>query len=181
MLRDTLAEPALKNAPSGGPRSPSGDANAAGGPFPPGARHFPLTIAQTPIALDAIALPDAPVANTADIARIRGHIDAGVFAPAVRRVVAETDAIRVSLSYLDGALRQEFVALDDYVLEQRDLSQDEQPERSAETWIEEHFWVPRPWNSFPLFHFALVKISDDHFVFLQIFHHVLADAIGRFA
>ena len=181
MLRDTVAEPALKNAPSDGPRSPSGDANAAGGPFPPGAKHFPLTIAQTPIALDAIALPDAPVANTADIARIRGHIDTEAFAAAVRRVVGETDAIRVSLSYLDGALRQEFVALDDYVLEQQDLSQDEQPEHSAEIWIEEHFWAPRPWNSFPLFHFALVKISDDHFVFLQKFHHVLADAIGRFA
>ncbi len=73
-----------------------------------------------------------------------------------------------------------FPNLDDYVLEQQDLSADEQPEHSAEAWIEQLFRTPRPWNSFPLFHFALVKISDHHFVFVQKFHHVLADAIGRF-
>jgi len=150
------------------------------GPFPPGTTHFPLTIAQFPLARDAMAFPDSPVANTGDVAHIRGSIDTGLFAEAVRRIVAETPAMRVSLSHIDGSLRQEFPPLDEYMLEQRDLSQDEDPERSAEKWVEKLFFLPRPWNSFPLFHFALLKVSDDHFVFLEKFHHVLADATGRF-
>jgi len=47
-------------------------------------------------------------------------------------------------------------------------------------WIEDHFRTPRSWNSFPLFHFALLKLGGGHFVFVQKFHHVLSDAIGRF-
>jgi len=174
MLRDTTFARGLDNAPSRAPELLNGAAPSCG------TRHFPLTIAQTPIALDAVAVADSPVANTGDVAHIRGRIDTGLFAAAVRQVVAETQAIRVSLSYLNGALVQEFPDLDDYTLEQQDLSANAQPELAAKTWIEEHFWTPRPWNSFPLFHFALLKISDDHFVLLQKFHHVLADAIGRF-
>jgi len=148
--------------------------------FPPEATHFPLTIAQTPIAVDAMALPNVPVANTGDIAHIRGQIDTKAFAEAVRRLVAETPTIRASLSYLHGVLRQEFPALDNYRLEQKDLSAEERPEESADRWIEDHFRTPRSWNSFPLFHFALLKLGGGHFVFVQKFHHVLSDAIGRF-
>ena len=100
--------------------------------FPPEATHFPLTIAQTPIAVDAMALPNVPVANTGDIAHIRGQIDTKAFAEAVRRLVAETPTIRASLSYLHGVLRQEFPALDNYRLEQKDLSAEERPEESAD-------------------------------------------------
>jgi enterobactin synthetase component F len=164
MHRDIASEPGLRNASSCAP------AHA----------YFPLTIAQTPIVLDALALPDSPVANTGDITHIRGHIDTNLFAQAVRRVVAETEAIRVSLSHRDGMLRQSFLALDDYDLERRDFSIQARPERAAEEWIDENFWTARPWNSFPLFHFALLKIGDDHFVFAEKFHHVLADATGRF-
>ena len=173
----------LQTAPDSGlegARAPKQRDNDPGQTFAPGATRFPLTIAQTPIALDAMALPNSPVANTGDISHIRGRIDTKLFAEAVRRVVAETPALRVSLSYLNGSLYQEFPALDDYALEQRDLSADAQPERSPEAWIERHFWTPRPWNSFPLFHFALLKLSDDHFMFVEKFHHVLVDATGRF-
>lgn len=181
MLRDTAFESVLASAPARAPHPPLEDANAPGShAFPPGTKRFALTIAQTPIALDAMALPNSPAANTADIAHIRGRIDTGLFAEAVRQVVAQTPSMRVSLSHLNGALRQEFLDLNDYVIEQHDLSATEQPLRSAETWIEDHFWTARPWNSFPLFHFALLKVSGDHFVFLQKFHHVLADATGRF-
>src|SRR4051812_24185826 len=111
--------------------------NTDSGNIPPDRTLFPLTIAQTPIALDAMALSNSPAANTGDIARIRGPIDTKLFAEAVRRVVAETAAIRVSLHHRDGSLHQEFPKLDDYVLEQRDLSADQQPERAAEKWIEQ--------------------------------------------
>jgi len=176
MLRDMSSEPDLESRPFSPPKS--GDTGVPDSdPFPPG---LPLTVAQTPIALDAIALPDSPGANTGDIAEIRGRIDVETFAEAVRRLVAETPAIRVSLNHRNGVLRQEFVKLNDYVLEQHDLSGDAQPEQAAENWIEAQFRIPRPWNSFPLFHFALLKIDDGRFLFVQKFHHVLSDAIGRF-
>ncbi len=78
------------------PEPPLGRVHA-GSLFSADYEHFPLTAAQVPIAVDAMALPDAPVANTGDIAHVRGHIDSRLFAEAVRRVVAETAAIRVSL------------------------------------------------------------------------------------
>lgn len=174
MSRDTASRPGAGNPPA------QADATIPRNLFQPGSARFPLTIAQAPIALDALALPNSPVANTGDIARIQGRIDPEIFAAACRWVVAETPSIRVSLSYRLNAVVQEFLALDDYVLEQHDFSQNDQPEEAARTWIENEFWKPRPWNSFPLFQFALLKIGDDRFVFLQKFHHVLADAIGRF-
>jgi enterobactin synthetase component F len=176
MLRSTAFAPGVEGAPVRAPEPSCTDAD----PFLPGTTDFPLTIAQAPIALDAMAFPNSPVANTGDIAHIHGTIDTGLFAAAVRRVVAETPAMRASLRYIDGALRQEFLPLDDYLLELRDLSRDDDPDRAAELWIEKLFWQPRPWNSFPLFHFALLKTGDDHYVFLQKFHHLLADASGRF-
>src|SRR4051812_34688134 len=116
MSLDTTGRPVPKNAPlRAAPENT--DANRA---VTQNRTLFPLTIAQTPIALDAMALPNSPAANTGDIARISGPIDTKLFAEAVRRVVAETAAIRVSLHYRDGSLHQEFPKLDDYALEQRD-------------------------------------------------------------
>src|SRR5262249_5786346 len=69
--------------------------------------------------------------------------------------------------------------LDDYTLEQHDFSTEPQPELASEAWIEEHFWAPLPWNSFPLFRLALIKLRDDRFVFVQKYHHGIIDATGR--
>ncbi len=179
MSPDTALDHVLERAPSRA-QQPRDDGTTQSSPFAPGRTHFSLTIAQTPIALDSLALPNSPVANTGDIAHISGPVDVRLFAAACRRVVAETAAIRVSLDYRDGALLQKFPELEDYALEQHDCSASDSPELAAQAWIEDHFWITRPWNSFPLFQFALLKIRDDHFVFVQKFHHILADAIGRF-
>src|ERR1700733_11108421 len=83
---------------------------------PPSTALYPLTIAQQSIVLDALYLPNSPVANTGDIAEIEGHIDVRLFADACRQVVAETAAIRASFGYREDSLVQEFRALDDYIL-----------------------------------------------------------------
>jgi enterobactin synthetase component F len=156
------------------------DPGAQSAGLQPDTVRYPLTIAQTSIVLDALYLPNSPVANTGDIAHIDGHIDTRLFAAACRQVVAETASIRASFHFREDSLVQKFLDLDDYVLEQRDYSASEQPEHSAQTWIEDNFWTPLPWNGFPLFHLVLIKIRDDRHVFLQKLHHGLADAIGRF-
>ena len=171
----------LKTAPDSGlesARAPEPQDNDPGPEFAPGS--FPLTIAQTPIALDARALPYSPVANIGHIAQIDGHIDHEVFAAACRQVVAETPSLRVAFSYREDAVVQEFVDLEDYTLEQHDFSTDPKPELASEAWIEEHFWVPLAWNSFPLFRLALIKLRSDRFVFVQKYHHGIIDATGRF-
>src|SRR5690349_7326539 len=106
MSHDTACELESARAPRSQDKGP-----------PPGARYFSLTIAQTPIAIDTVALPNLPVANTGDIAHIHASIDPSKFAAACRQVVAETEAMRVSLVHRDGLLLQEFPDLDDYVLE----------------------------------------------------------------
>src|SRR5258708_39589675 len=94
---------------SASPRAQSRDDDAGrSSTFPPGKTHFPLTIAQTPIALDAMALPDSPVANTGDIAHIRGGIDTKLFAAAVRRGRARTAGIPGLFVYRRGGLLHAF-------------------------------------------------------------------------
>src|SRR5579863_10507143 len=125
MSPDTAPDLVLERAPSRA-QQPQDDGTKQSNPFAPGRTHFPLTIAQTPIVLDSLALPGSPVANTGDIAHIHGPVETKLFAAACRQVVAETAAIRVSLDYRHGALLQKFPELDDYALEHHDFSASDQ-------------------------------------------------------
>jgi len=172
MSIETAPDPRPGNA-----RAPKPQGNDAGRGFTPGS--FPLTVAQASIVLDALAMPNSPVANIGHIAQIHGYIDCKIFAAACRQVVAETPWLRLSFSHHQDEVVQEFIDLDNYTLEQHDFSTEPQPELASEAWIEEHFWAPLPWNSFPLFRLALIKLRNDHFVFVQKYHHGIIDATGR--
>ena len=117
--------------------------------FPPGTGI--RSPSPRPLALDAMAFPIPPSLPSAACATPHRHR-----LGAVRQVVAESAAIRVSLSYLHGALWN--FRPDDYVLN-RDLLT-----RSRSGCYEpgsKSISGSLPWNS-SLFHFAPLKISDDH-------------------
>src|SRR2546423_15330850 len=88
----------------------------------PPARKLPLTAKQAPIFLDELFFPDKPIAHNGDLVTIEGVIDPHIFADAIRRVVNETDTLRIRLSMEGDAIYQEVKDLPDHAIEQLDVS-----------------------------------------------------------
>ena len=70
--------------------------------------------------------------------------------------------------------------LADYTIEEVDFSAMADPADAVAQWIENRFWVSIPWNAFPLFDFALLKLRDDRHIWFARFNHVIIDGAGRF-
>jgi hypothetical protein len=64
-------------------------------------------------------------------------------------------------------------------LEFCDFTGKRNPEAAAAVWIEQLFWKPLGPTDFPLFQFALAKMAEDRFLWLQKYHHLIIDATGR--
>jgi thioesterase domain-containing protein/acyl carrier protein len=158
--------------------SPVKEIEPAGGYAPPDLR-FGLTSPQLAIWLDQALHPRKPIYNTGQTVAIRARLNVEYFSEAIRRVVAETDALRLRFSQRHGEPLQEIVPAFDYVAEFKDFSRLDQPERAARDWIETFFWTPFTPNDFPLFGFVLIRISETHYVWVQKYHHLLVDANAR--
>src|SRR5262249_13772151 len=60
-----------------------------------------------------------------------------------------------------------------------DFSTERHPETAASDWIERVLRKPLGPTDFPLFQFALAKFATDRFLWLQKYHHLIIDGIGR--
>jgi len=142
-------------------------------------RPFALTAPQTAIWLDQALHPDKPIYNTGQILSLQTDLDVAIFAQALKRVVIENDALRLRFTQRGAKVLQHIVDDADDSLDVRDFSAEADPEATADAWLERIFWQPVAPTDFPLFKFALAKISDRHFVWLQRYHHLIIDATGR--
>ena len=140
---------------------------------------FALTAPQMAIWADQALHPGKPIYNTGQILTIRGMLDRGRFATALRQVVTESDALRLRFVQQGASVLQYIVDGVDPVLTYRDFSSTEAPETSALSWMEETFWAPLGPDDFPLFRFALAKVAPAHYFWLQKYHHLVIDATGR--
>jgi hypothetical protein len=141
---------------------------------------FALTAPQTALWLPQVLFPGKPVANTGFAVTIEGALDPLLFAEAMRRLVAETDALRLSLSVDGDTVYQRVREYSDYAVERIDVSSALDSDMAAQQWIEEQYWLAIEWARFPLFRFALIKLSADRHVWLQVHNHVIIDAVGKF-
>src|SRR5690349_16344235 len=88
----------------------------------PGRSGLPLTSAQMPNWLEGIFFPGKPISNTGAVVTLTGKLDQNVLDEAVRRVVHETDTLRLRLR-LDGQqICQEILDLPNYSMERLDYS-----------------------------------------------------------
>lgn len=138
-----------------------------------------LTSMQAPLWLEQLYLPGKPIANTGLSVTLDGDLDVSTFVEAIRRVVSETDTLRIRLTMDGDTAYQRVVALPDYQIEQIDFSHSSDPAAAADTWIEEHLWETIPWDAFPLFRFTLIKCSPYRHIWLQKSNHLVIDGIGR--
>ena len=138
-----------------------------------------LTTMQAPLWLEQLYFPDKPIANTGLAVKLSGHLEASVFVEALRRVIEETDTLRIRLNMEGDAVHQTVVDLPNYAIEQVDFSHCPDPVAATDAWIEKHLWETIAWNTFPLFQFTLIKLSSHHHIWLQKSNHLAIDGVGR--
>jgi len=129
--------------------------------------------------LEELFFPAKPNANTGIVVTLNVALDPQLFSEAIRRVVCETETLRLRFRMERTDIRQEVLDLPGYEIEQFDFSAEPDGTAAARQWIEEQFRVPLDWNAFPLFQFFLIKVRPDRYLWVQKFNHLLIDATGR--
>jgi hypothetical protein len=141
---------------------------------------FALTAPQTAMWLPQMMYPGKPAANTGMMVTIEGALDPRVFEEAIRRLVAETDGLRLSLRMEGDIVYQEVRDHADYAIARIDVSSAPDPDAAARQWIDEQYWLPVEWTGFPLFRFALIKLSATRHIWFQVYNHLILDATTRY-
>lgn len=141
--------------------------------------QLPLTTTQAPLWLEQLYFPGKPIANTGLAVTLRGNLEVSIFTEALRRVIAETDTLRIRLEMVGDAVHQTVVDLPDYAIDQIDVSHAADPARAADAWIETHLWQTIAWDAFPLFKYTLIRIGAEHHVWLLKSNHLVIDGLGR--
>ncbi|WP_459751031.1 amino acid adenylation domain-containing protein [Streptomyces sennicomposti] len=137
--------------------------------------QLPLTAAQYGMWLAQQVNPENPMYSIAECVEIPGGVDTGLFEDALRRTVAETEALRVRLhDGPDGPVQS--VADDlDWRLDTPDVSGAADPVAAAEEWMLERVKAPVDLAGGPLFTFGLIKLADDRHTWFSRVHHTLVD------
>ncbi|MFN5192475.1 MAG: condensation domain-containing protein, partial [Burkholderiales bacterium] len=139
---------------------------------------FPLSSVQREMWFQQALYPNTPVLNIGGYARIIGYLDPQVFCQANILLVEETAVLRLRLTELDGIAQQSFPLVHPIDVGFYDCSNEADPMQSALSSMQET--VSRPFQILaePLFRFNLYKIADNCHLWLQTFHHLVADGFA---
>ncbi|WP_240799800.1 amino acid adenylation domain-containing protein [Streptomyces sp. A1277] len=153
----------------------------AGQAAAPGAPQavLPLTAAQAGVWFAQALDPLSPAQNTAECLEIDGPLDPEVFAAALRRVVAETDALRVRVEDGPGGPLQHVAASVGLPLTVRDLREVPDARGQALAWMRADLAKPCDLAAGPLFGHALFRVGDERWLWYQRVHHLVMDAFGH--
>ncbi|MFJ9648260.1 amino acid adenylation domain-containing protein [Streptomyces sp. NPDC101206] len=154
-------------------------APAGGHPADTPAEVLAVTAAQREIWMAEQRTPEAGAGlRIGEYLDVRGPVDPALFECALRRVVAETDALRVRLvpgedgpvQVLEQDVRWELPVVD--------VSDEPDPERAARAWTAADLARPMELSRGPLFSFALLRLAPDRFWWCHTYHHAAVDSFG---
>ncbi|SES01498.1 non-ribosomal peptide synthetase [Streptomyces qinglanensis] len=142
---------------------------------------LPLTAAQQGMWYAQALDPLSPAQNTAECLVVDGPLDPVVFDEALRRVVAETDALRVRIEDTPQGPRQVLRRTVEAPPAVRDLRRGDVPaaEREAEAWMRADLAEPCDLAAGPLFRHALLRVGDHRWLWYQRVHHLVMDGYGH--
>ncbi|MGH3875460.1 MAG: amino acid adenylation domain-containing protein [Actinophytocola sp.] len=141
--------------------------------------RLPLTAAQEGIWTGQQFDPDSPAFNTAEYVEIHGPVDVRLFEAALRRAVAETDAVNVRFGVdEDGRPWQDLADWPQWTLHLRDLSGEPDPVAAAVEWMSADLAAPVDLRTEPPFGQALLRAGAEHFLWYQRVHHIALDGYG---
>ncbi len=137
--------------------------------------YFPLTGSQLAIWTGQSLQPGEPLYNMALAFHFAGAVDPELFSRAFDRLAAECDSLRAVFDVQDGRPRQHFRSNVAAPMQCLDLSEEQDPSAALERWIAQR--TKRIFDtSACLYDTAIVKMSDDHFVWYLNQHHLITDA-----
>ncbi|MFJ2810852.1 amino acid adenylation domain-containing protein [Kitasatospora sp. NPDC087271] len=140
--------------------------------------ELPLSSAQSGIWFAHHLRPGSPVYNTGEYVDIPGPIDPELFETAVRRVVDETESLRVRLTDGGEGPRQVVTPSPDWSMDHVDLTSTPDPLRAAERWMRADLSTPVGLTRDPLFRQALFAVAPDRFLWYQRVHHIVVDGFS---
>jgi nonribosomal peptide synthetase DhbF len=139
---------------------------------------FRLSAAQLGIWFAQQIDPSSPAYNIGEYLEIQGSIDPILFKEALRRVVTETEALRLQISdHADGP-RQIIGPPSSWSMPIIDVSAEPDPRAAAESWMQADLARPIDPTRGQLFGYALFKASADRFFWYARYHHIVMDAFG---
>jgi amino acid adenylation domain-containing protein len=118
--------------------------------------------------------PDTPLFNTVDTFTIRGSIQPSHFQAAFQALIDHSDALRTVFEEENGIPGQRVVNNLPYTVEYLDLSQESAPHASFQNWMKHRGKAPLDFAK-RSFDTALIRISEDHFIWYLSVHHIVAD------
>jgi enterobactin synthetase component F len=142
-----------------------------------GHNAFPLTVAQRGLWMTQKITPGA-ILNVAEAVEICGTIQPEVFRRALQQVVAEAEQLRVSVVEQNGKPRQVLRPVYPGDFPYVDMSRETDPRAAIETWMMHDVTRPVDLRHDPLWVSALLKASDDCYVWYQRAHHIVYDGYG---
>ncbi|MEU6846453.1 amino acid adenylation domain-containing protein [Streptomyces sp. NPDC046716] len=136
---------------------------------------LPLTAAQSGMWFAQALDPLSPAQNTAEYLVIEGDLDPEAFARALRRVVAEADALRVRVEDTPDGPRQRVRTEVELPLTVHDgLTEDEAVAR-----MRADLATPVDLTEGPLFAHALFHVGERRWLWYQRIHHLVIDGFGH--
>jgi len=138
---------------------------------------FPLTLIQNDIYLDQLRQDNSPLYNVGGYIRLSA-VDAGRLAEAHCKLVSSQDVFGLRVLLTSDGLFQ-------YISEQRttslqllDFSAESNPEDAADAWQVALFETTLAVDDSELFRAFLIKVTNDHYRYLGLAHHLMMDGWG---
>jgi hypothetical protein len=125
-----------------------------------------------------------PLYNIGCYIEFKGCIDPMLFEQAANLLVRKHDALRTRLLDArdeDGLPMQAFIDAGQFHVEIpiKDFSGTPEPHAAALAWMQKRFREPFQLNEGQaLFHYALIRLADDRYYWLQQYHHLITDGWG---
>ncbi|MEU9206051.1 amino acid adenylation domain-containing protein, partial [Streptomyces sp. NPDC048332] len=123
--------------------------------------------------------PDSPLYNCATCFRIDGRIDHALLAEAVRRTVAETDALRARFDDDGDEPHQIIEPAGEVPVQFVDVSTAADPDAAARAWMDDDLSVPADPRAGRLYTHALFDLGHDRTLFYFRHHHLVLDGYGQ--
>nr|QRG34998.1 NRPS [Micromonospora sp.] len=141
--------------------------------------HCPLTTAQFGVWLAQRLDPDNPIYNLAEYADLTGPLDHAAFEAALRRTVADTEALRIQVEEpAEGRPVLSVSPAVEWTLPVLDLRAEADPYAAALDWMRVDAARPLDPGRAPLFRYALLRLADDRTLWYQCYHHLALDGYG---
>src|SRR5262245_49365322 len=139
---------------------------------------LPLSDAQLGIWFAQTIDPTNPAYNLAEYLEIAGFVDATLLEVALRQVVDETEALRVSFVRDADGPAQIIGSSPDWSLSRMYVINKLYPQSAVEQWMCSDLSRPVYLIDGPLFAYALLKAAPDRFFWYSRYHHIVMDGFG---